>query len=428
MGDLRVRRVTAVTMDDAMTVIEDAAIVVSGARLVYVGPTAGEPPLRPGEQVIDGAGRVALPGLINAHTHLGMMLFRGAADNLSLAAWLEEAIWPAEARLTGEDVYWASLLGIAEMFRAGVTAFNDMYYHLEQVADAVRESGIRAGLAGVVIGTVPGGLLERAIARVGALAEEGHPRITPFFGPHAPYTVPAEMLHTVIEKAAELGVGIHTHLSETRGEVARSQAAHGRTPIAYMRDLGLFSVPVTAAHCVYPTPEEIALLVERGARIVHCPCSNMKLASGIAPVPAFLEAGATVALGTDGAGSNNTLDVFREVRQAALLHKVHGDATAVTAPQALWMATRGGAAALGQRDLGSLESGKLADLILLDFTAPHLTPSGRVLSHLVYAAAGADVETVIVHGEVVMAERRLLTLDLARIRARVNEAAARLFG
>jgi 5-methylthioadenosine/S-adenosylhomocysteine deaminase len=236
------------------------------------------------------------------------------------------------------------------------------------------------------------------------------------------------MLQRIVEAAAELGVGIHTHLAETHAEVTESVRAHGLPPVAFMHQIGLFTVPVTAAHCVHVTPEEIGLLAADGVGVVHCPTSNMKLGSGIAPVPAFLEAGITVGLGTDGAGSNNTLDILREVRQAALLQKVGGDPTQLSAPEALALATRGGARALGLRDLGTLERGKLADVVLCDFARPHLTPGGRVLSHLAYAAYASDVDTVIVHGRVLMRGRELLTLDEDEIRAKVNEAAARLFG
>ncbi|MHB0939501.1 MAG: amidohydrolase [Armatimonadota bacterium] len=430
MPDLHLQHVYAVTMDDRFTLIDDATIVVSGERIQYAGPAAEAPAPKPDARIIDGAGKVALPGLINAHTHLAMTLFRGAADDLPLKTWLEEKIWPVEAHITPEDVYWASLLGIAEMLRAGVTTFSDMYWHVETVADAVRESGIRACLSGVVIGIMPNAdaLLQRAIERVKAFVDEGHPRIIPFFGPHAPYTVPAPMLRRIVEAASELGVGINTHLSETSEEVAQSLQTHGMTPIAYVNQVGLFQVPAVAAHCVHPTEEEMHILAERGVGVAHCASSNMKLGSGIAPVPAYLQAGITVGLGTDGAGSNNTLDVMREMRLTALLHKVGGDPTAVSATEALQMATRGGAQALNLPNLGTLEAGKLADIILLDVNKTHLTPAGRVVSDLVYAAYGNDVDTVIVHGEMLMEGRRLLTLDEERIRAKVNESAVRLFG
>ena len=430
MPNMHVHHATIVTMDDDFTLIEDGAITLSDTRITYVGPQAGAQAVREGEEVIEARGMVAIPGLINAHTHLGMTLFRGAADDLPLMTWLHEKIWPVEAKLTREDVYWASLLGIAEMLRAGVTTFNDMHWYVDAVADAVRESGIRGCLAGVVIGIVPGAevILDRAIAQVKEFIAEGHPLITPSFGPHAPYTVPRAMLQRVIEAAAELGVSIHTHLSETKGEVEECVREHGVPPIALMNQYGLFNVPVTAAHCVYPSEEEIPILAERRVGVVHCPSSNMKLGSGIAPVPAYLDAEVIVGLGTDGAGSNNTLDMLREVRGAALLHKVLGAPTAITAAEALSLATRGSAAAIRQPELGSLEIGKIANLALLRFNRPHLTPGGRVISDLAYAAYAGDVDTVIVHGRVLMRARRLLTLDEERIRAKVEESARRLFG
>ncbi|MHB9134009.1 MAG: amidohydrolase family protein [Armatimonadota bacterium] len=429
MPDLHLHHVTAVTMDDDFTLLEDAAIIIADARIIYVGPIAGAPAPHPDDEIIDGYGMVALPGLINTHTHLAMTLFRGAADDLPLMTWLQEKIWPVETHITPDDVYWASLLGIAEQLRNGVTTFADMYWHVEAVADAVRESGIRGCLSGVVIGVLPDGeaILERAIERVKTFVAEGNPRIIPFFGPHAPYTVPIPMLQRVVEMASELGVGIHTHLSETSSEVQACLDEHGMTPIALMHRIGLFNVPVTAAHCVHPTRGEIDILAENEVGVAHCPSSNMKLGSGIAPVPAFLDAGVTVALGTDGAGSNNTLDVLREVRAAALLHKVGGDPTAVSAAQALHMATRGGAAALHLSELGSLQVGKLADIILVNFDQPHLSPSGRVVSDLVYAAYGRDVDTVIVHGKVLLRGGKHTTLDVERIMAKVNESAHRLF-
>ncbi|HEY3416687.1 MAG TPA: amidohydrolase [Armatimonadota bacterium] len=429
MPNLHLHHVTAVTVDELFTVIDDAAIAIAEERIVYLGPQAGAPVPHPGDTVIDGGGMVALPGLINTHTHVAMTLFRGAADDLPLMTWLQEKIWPVEGQLTSDDVYWASLLGAAEMLRNGVTTFSDMYWHVESVADAVRESGIRACLAGVVIGGVPDGeiKLRQAIERVQAFVAEGHPRITPFFGPHAPYTVPRAMMQRIVEMASELGVGIHTHLSETAGEVETCRREHGVTPIALMNRIGLFTVPVVAAHCVHATPEEIRILAETGAGVAHCPSSNMKLGSGIAPVSAYLDAGVTVALGTDGAGSNNTLDVLHEARTAALLHKVSGDPTALNAQQAITMATRHGAKALHLPELGTLEVGKLADIILLNFDQPHLTPAKRITSDLVYAASGRDVDTVIVHGQVLLRAGQWTSLDVAQIQAKVNASARRLF-
>jgi 5-methylthioadenosine/S-adenosylhomocysteine deaminase len=429
MANLHIRNVTAVIMDEHHTILEQAAIVTDGAHIHFVGPLAQAPDPAADDAVIDADGMVAIPGLINAHTHLAMTLFRGAADDLPLMTWLQEKIWPVEAHITRDDVYWASLLGIAEMLRAGVTTFNDMYWHVEAVADAVRESGIRAGLSAVVIGVVPHAeaLLHEAEARVQAFIAEGHPRIVPFFGPHAPYTVPEAMMRKIVALAHTYGVRMHTHLSETAGEVESSRNLSGMTPIALMDAYELFTRPTTVAHGVHATDHDIAVLAHRGVGVAHCPSSNMKLGSGIAPVPDMLRAGIAVGLGTDGAGSNNTLDVLREVRQAALLHKVGGDATAVRAATALAMATRQGAAAMHLEHLGMLAPGYLADIALLDFQQPHLTPGGRVVSHLAYAAYAGDVDTVIVHGKVLMRGRQFATLDIERIRARVRESADRLF-
>ena len=429
MASIYIEHVTALTMRDEALLLSDATLVIDGERLVYVGPSAAAPAPTADAEIINGRGMVAMPGLINTHTHLAMTLFRGAADDLPLMTWLQEKIWPVEAHLTRDDVYWASLLGIAEMLRAGVTTFCDMYWHVEAVADAVRESGIRACLSGVVIGTLPTSdiILDASIRRVRAFVEEAHPRITPFFGPHAPYTVPDAMLQTIVAEAQSLGVGIHTHLSETAAEVEQCQAEYGMTPIARMQRAGLFSVPVVAAHCVHPSEEDIALLAEHQVAVAHCPSSNMKLGSGIAPVPRYLHAGVTVALGTDGAGSNNTLDLLREARAAALLHKEQGDPTAVTALQALRMATCSGAQALRLPETGTLEAGKLADVVLFDFRKPHLKPGGRVISDLAYAAYAGDVDTVIVHGKVLLRKGTLTTLDEEKIFAHVAESVARLF-
>ncbi len=425
-----ITNITAITMDAQNTIFDDATIVIVDERITFVGPSSAPPALAVGAEIIDGAGMVAIPGLVNAHTHVAMTLFRGAGDDLPLMTWLTEHIWPVEARMTDDDVYWGSLLGVAEMLRAGVTSFQDMYWHLPATARAVRESGIRACLSGPIIGAMPGN--EDAVAcaaeQIRAINGENNPLLTACFGPHAPYTVPPAMLTQIIDAAGELGVRINIHLAETAGEVAGHIAQYGATPVKHLHQLGLFNVPVTAAHCVHFSPEEIEILAAADAVVAHCPSSNMKLGSGIAPVPALLRAGVPVALGSDGAGSNNTLDILREVRQAALLHKVMGDTTAVSAAQALRMATVSGAAALGHADIGVLAPGKLADITLLDFNCAHLQPSaGRQQSHLAYAASGHDVNTVIVHGKVLLRNHQLTTIDEKLIFTKVEEIARRLF-
>lgn len=430
MSSIQINNVTAITMDAQNTIIDDATIVIVDERITFVGPAAVAPALAIGAEIIDGTGMVAIPGLINAHTHVAMTLFRGAGDDMPLMTWLQEHIWPVEARMTEDDIYWGSLLGVAEMLRAGVTSFQDMYWHVPATARAVRESGIRACLSEPLIGTMPGNndAVACAAEHIDAINSENNPLLTACFGPHAPYTVPPAMLTQIIDAAGKLGVRINIHLAETAGEVAGHIAQYGDTPVKHLHQLGLFHVPVTAAHCVHLTDEDIALLAAADAVVAHCPTSNMKLGSGIAPVPAMLGAGVQVALGSDGAGSNNTLDILREVRQAALLHKVTGDTTAVSAAQALRMATVGGAAALGYTDIGMLAPGKLADIAILDFNCAHLQPcAGRQQSHLAYAASGHDVDTVIVHGKVLLRNHQLTTIDEKLIFVKVEEIARRLF-
>lgn len=405
-------------------------IAVDGAEIVHVGPpgtTAAD--FKP-DRVIDGAGQVALPGLINAHTHAAMTLFRGYADDLPLMEWLNNRIWPLEAKLTPEDIYWGTKLAILEMLKAGVTAFADMYFAVDRVAEAVCESGIRASLARGLIGGEKG---EAALAEAETLLAQwrgrGEGRLTFMFGPHAPYTCPPEYLGRVAEKAKEYGVGLHIHLAETQAEVEDIKRRYGKRPVELVHEVGLFEVPVLAAHCVHLEPQEIEILREKGVAVAHNPESNMKLASGIAPVPEMLAKGVTVALGTDGAASNNNLELFGEMRSAALLHKVAKmDPTALNAYQVLQMATVNGAQALGLDRVGSLKAGYKADLILVNFHQPHLHPHHDIIAHLVYAAQPGDVSLVMVDGEVLVENGRVLTMDEEEVYAKVKECVARITG
>lgn len=405
-------------------------IAVFGRRIVHVGPQGTVSSDFQAERVIDGTGKVALPGLINAHTHAAMTLLRSYADDLPLMQWLEQRIWPLEANLTPEDVYWGTKLSILEMLKAGITTFADMYFFMEQVAQAVQEGGMRASLARGIVGGERG---LAALRETEELADKWHGfeegRITVMFGPHAPYTCPPEFLKEVVKKAKQSGLGIHIHLAETLDEVQRIKNRYGKLPVELMEEVGLFEVPVTAAHCVHLEPHEINILRDYNVKVVHNPESNMKLASGIAPVPEMLEAGVTVALGTDGAASNNNLDLFGEMRAAALLHKVNKlDSTVISAYQALQMATRAGAKALGLEDLGVLKAGYKADLILVDLEKPHLYPRHDIVAHLVYAVQAADVDTVMVDGRILVEKGQVLSLDEEEIYRKVKEASDRLTG
>jgi 5-methylthioadenosine/S-adenosylhomocysteine deaminase len=420
-----------VTADAQDTVLPRADVLLRDTRIAGVWPSEARPPEVTAERTLQADGMVLIPGLINAHTHAAMTLLRGYADDMQLMPWLQERIWPLEAKLEAEDVYWGTLLGIMEMIRGGVTCFNDMYHCYAEGARAVLDSGVRGVISGVLLGFLPNAeeRLEQAIAWTKEWNGKGGGRLVTMLGPHAPYTCPDALFRRVIEAARTEGLGVHTHLAETLGEVEDSVRDVGMTPVQHVQRLGLFeSHPVVAAHCNHLTEEDISLLVEHRVGIAHSPGSNMKLASGVAPIPKLLAAGAVVGLGTDGASSNNNLDMIEEMRLAALLHKVtSGDPTCVPAREALAMATRLSAQALGlEGQIGQIAVGLKADLALLDFHQPHLQPRHDVVSHLVYAARAGDVRTVFVDGQPLLLEGRFTTLDEERIYAEVNARVARL--
>lgn len=427
MSILRIENALLWTGLDSRTTPDMALEAVDG-QITYVGPAGGLGPKLPGTERLDAGGMLLMPGLVNAHTHLAMTLFRGYADDMPLKPWLEEKIWPVEMKLTGEEVYWGSLLGVVEMLRAGVTCFNDMYHFFEDGTRAAAEGGIRALPSGVLLGFVGDPLenLKQAVEFATRFDQSG--TITPMLGPHAPYTCSDELLVAVTEQALEHGLAVHIHLAETAHEVEASLAQHGVTPVRHLADLGVFEARVTAAHCVHLTAEDIAILAEKKVGIAHCPGSNMKLASGFQPLPALLAAGAVVGLGTDGAASNNNLDLLEEARLAALLHKGYsGDPTVVNATQALQMATAGGAAAVGLGDrIGTLEVGKRADCLLVNLRGPHTQPVFDAESQMIYAAHSSDVDTVVVDGAVLVRQGQLTRLDEEEVIAQATECARRL--
>ena len=417
-------------LSDDRDLVDRGDIAIEGDHLIAVG-TAGETPMgwQP-EQIIDGSDHLCMPGLINCHTHVGMTLLRGYADDLSLMEWLETKIWPVEDRMTGEDVYWASLLAIIEMIKSGTTTFNDQYFYMEDVARAVAETGIRAVLARGLAGI--GQSAERGLEESRSLIERwqggASGRITVWLGPHAPYTCPPEYLERVLQLAEEFQVGLHIHISETIDEVEQIKGQYGKTPVKYLNDLGVFQFPVLAAHCVHLTDDDLALLADGRVAVAHNPESNMKLASGAAPVVAMRRAGIAVGLGTDGAASNNNLDMFEEMRSAALLQKlVNQDARALPSHEALMMATRDGARALGlENEVGVLKPGCKADLILVDLNQAHLCPRHKLVAQMVYSARGSDVDTVIIDGRLIMENRKMLTVDEETVRNEVERRAERL--
>lgn len=415
-------------MDDQRGVHERASILIEDSVISAI-VTDGEPPAA--DRVIDASGQVALPGFVNCHTHAAMTLLRGVADDMPLQTWLEQRIWPTEARLEADDVYWGAMLAIAEMIRGGVTTFNDMYHFFEATARAVADSGIRANLSGVLLGFLPDAeqRLETAIAFAREWKDACDGRLVTMLGPHAPYSCPNHLLERVIAGAVDLGIGLHVHLSETADEVEESRRQWGVSPVQLMDKLGLFNCrPVLAAHCVHLSDDDIALLRDERVGVSHNPGSNLKLAAGIARLPDLLRADVVVGLGTDGAASNNNLDMIEEMRLAALIHKgISGDPTVVSAPEALYLATRGGAEALGIADrVGMISPGMHADVVLIDSSRPHLWPPHNLVSHLVYAARAGDVRTVLVDGRPLLLDGDLQTIDEERVMAEARARAERL--
>lgn len=350
-----------------------------------------------GEEAINGHGKLAIPGLINCHTHLAMTLLRGYADDMELMPWLQEKIWPLEARLTEEDIRWGVKLGCLEQIRHGITCYSDMYYHPDTTAQATREMGLRAFISGVVFDMKPE-LLAQAEPFIRRW--KGDPLITPAVGPHAAYTCSEETLLKAKEIADRHNSMIHIHLSETRGEVDGFLLSKGMSPVEYLDSLGLLSTRLAAVHCVWLSPEDCFLLAERGANAVTCPVSNLKLTSGIAPLNTMIKAGVNICLGTDGASSNNNLNLFQEMKVGAITQKnAYHTPAAFTADQIWGMATENARRAF-RLDLG-LHQGALADLSLIDLRKPWLCPQSNMVSHLVYSMSGG-VDSTIVNGKVLM--------------------------
>ncbi len=434
MADLIITGKYLLSLDDDHTVHKDAAVVIRGDRIVEIGKAAEMISGYPDAQVIREEHGLIMPGLINTHTHAAMSCFRGLADDLPLMEWLQQHIFPAEAKLTGEMVYRATLLSICEMIRSGTTTFCDMYLFAADVARAAALSGMRAWI-GEVLYDFPSpnyGGVENGFAYTRELfaAYEGHETITITVDPHAVYTCSPDLLVKLGDLAASQDALYVIHLSENQDEVDTCRQRYGRSPVRHLAELGLLGERVVADHCVVVDEGEIVLLAEHGVGVAHCAESNMKLASGVAPVVEMLAAGIAVGIGTDGSASNNDVDMFGEMNSVAKLQKVHRlDPTAMSAADTLWAATRGGAAVLGAgEEIGSLTPGKKADLIVIDLAQPHLTPIYNPVSHLVYAARGGDVIHSVINGRVVMRNRRLTQLDEEEILSGAVEISRKIRG
>jgi 5-methylthioadenosine/S-adenosylhomocysteine deaminase len=422
--DLVVRHGTVVTMDVGRRVIPDGEVAIEAGRIAAVGPAAEIEAAWRGKDVLDAQGGIVIPGLINAHGHAPMVLFRGVADDLRLMDWLQKYIFPAEAKnVSAPFVKSATRLAALEMIRSGTTTFVDMYYFEDQVAEAAKEAGLR-GVLGSTLIEVPGGApdartIPDALARADAFLKRwsGDPLVVPAVAPHSVYLCSPETLKSARSLADRYQAPILIHLSEAQDEVKTIKERYGKTSTEHLRDLGVLRKGVLGAHGVWLTESDRAILKAADVGIAHCPQSNMKLSSGAAPVAAMLAEGLRLGLGTDGAASNNDLDMFEEMDTAALLAKhATGDPTAAPARAVFEMATLGGARALGMEDrLGSLEPGKRADLVVVSVAAPRMHPLYDAISHLVYVAKGADVSDVVIEGRPVMRGGKVLTLDEAAV-------------
>jgi 5-methylthioadenosine/S-adenosylhomocysteine deaminase len=433
--DLLLTNAHVLTMDDRFTVHASGSIAIGGHEILAVGVGAEEYEPR---ETIDCGGRVVMPGLVNAHTHAPMTLLRGVADDLRLDVWLMGYMMPVEREFVRPDfVALGTSLACAEMIRSGTTCFADMYYFEESVATATAAAGMRALCAQTVLKfpTPDAGSFEDSLARARDFISrwKTHPLVVPAVAPHAPYTCTEEILRACAELACEFDVPLHTHLAETTFEVEESRKSHGMPVVPWVKKQRLFDARVLAAHCVHVDEGEIRALKDARAGVAHNPTSNLKLGSGVAPVARMLDLGVAVGIGTDGAASNNDLDMFEETRLAALLAKgISGDPTAVPARQALAMATRIGARAVHLGELiGSLEAGKRADLIVIDLDQSHNVPRfGRdpnaVYSQIVYGAKATDVVDVMCNGRWLMRDRRLLTLDEESLHSAARDVARRI--
>ncbi len=423
-----------VSMDESGSVYENGAVAVDDGVILAVGSAAEITTAYVAAETLAGENRIVMPGLINGHGHAAMTLLRGLADDLALMDWLNNYIFPAEVQFVdSEFVRIGTELACWEMIRGGTTSFVDMYYFPDTIAEVVDSCGMRALISATVIdqrspdAESAADSIQKGIGFIERWKGKNS-RITPILGPHANYTLNAEQLKATREAATEYGVGISIHMSESPFELQYSKDTYGMTSVELAESIGFFDGPTIAAHMVWPTEAEIAILAERQVGVIHNPTSNMKIASGIAPVAAMLQAGVRIGLGTDGAASNNDLDMWEEMRLAALLQKVDRmDPQVLSASTVLTMATSGGALAVGLGDaVGSIEVGKRADVIQVAFDDVHHVPTYDVISHLVYVTDEQDVASVVVDGKVLMREGEILTIDTARVAAEANALAAKI--
>ena len=426
MGIL-LKSILASLPEDEKDVVKETNIYIEGSRIASIGT---KPEGFVADKIINGKDRLAIPGLSNCHTHSYMSFMRNVADDLSFMDWLFGTIDPIEQKMTDEDTYWGACLAIIEMMKSGTTCFNDMQMNIHQTTRAVKESGMRAVICRGLVGS---GNDEAGQMRLRQAYEERDAaadcdRLTFLLGPHAPYTCDDGFMRIVSEEAKKNHMGIHVHLSESESEIQQIKEKYGCSPIEMADRNGLFDVPAIAAHCVQITESDMEILKNKNVSVVTNPASNMKLGNGFAPVPAMLEKGINVCLGTDGAASNNSLNMFHELSLLTLIHKgVQKTPQCVSAREGFRIATINGARALGlEKETGSLEAGKKADIAILNLNTPSLTPRNNLIAGLSYSANGSEVETVIIDGRITMENRKVLTLDEELVYSKINEIITRM--
>jgi 5-methylthioadenosine/S-adenosylhomocysteine deaminase len=428
-ADLIIKNGMVMTLDDKFTLYDQADVAVKGTKIVDLAPQTKYTAKR----TLDAAGKLVMPGLINAHTHSAMVMMRGLADDMPLDIWWKKFIFPIEHKLlTPEFIEIGTALAAIEMIKSGTTCFSDMYYFQAAAAPVYKRIGIRAVLGEAIMdhptpdapdADATNRLTEQLLAQWGQ-----DDLISLSVAPHAPYSCGADNLLKAKKLADKYNLPLHIHVAETAGEVAEFQQKHGQTPVEYLAKLGFLGEKVMAIHCVHVTPDDVKLLRRHDVKIVHCQESNMKLASGYSPIVEMQFAGLTIALGTDGAASNNNLDMFDEMDSVAKFHKlIRNDPTVMEAKTVIRMATSDAAQVIGQKkELGSLESGRTADLILIDLRSPQLTPMYNPYSHLVYSAGGSEVDSAVINGKLVMENRKILTIDEDEVLDRANRLAQKI--
>ncbi len=421
------KNILALLLEGDRDVIHETDIYIEGSRIASIGK---KPEGFSEDKVIDGKDRLAIPGLVNCHTHSYMSFMRNVADDLSFMDWLFGTIDPIEQKMTDEDTYWGACLAIIEMMKSGTTCFNDMQMNIHQTTRAVKESGMRAVISRGLVGS---GSDEAGQIRLRQAYEERDAaadcdRLTFMLGPHAPYTCDDGFMRIVSEEAKKNNMRIHVHLSESESEIEQIKEKYHCTPIEMAEKNGLFDVPAVAAHCVQITENDMDILKRKDVSVVTNPASNMKLGNGFAPVPEMLEKGINVCIGTDGAASNNSLNLFHEMSLLALIHKgVKRTPQCISAGETIRIATINGARALGlEREIGSLEEGKKADIAVLNLNTASLTPRNNLIAGLSYSANGSEVETVIIDGKITMEDRKILTMDEELVYKKIDEIIVRM--